>query len=115
MLLCEDAKEESLADDNVEDDELSESILCPTPPFAAFFSVVFHDLADKGKELADDVLESISFLTPYAAFSVLVALCDLANDGKDLANEVSELVSFPTSVFSAFFNLVALFAAHGLA
>ncbi len=115
LLLCEDAKEESLADDNVEDDELSESRLCPTPPFAAFFSVALFDLADKGKELADDVLESILYLMPFAAFSVLVALCDVANDGKDLADEVSESVSFPTSVFSAFFNLVVLFAARGLA
>jgi hypothetical protein len=70
LLLREDAKEESLADDNVEDDELLESILCPTPPFAAFFSVALRDLADDGKELANDVLESVSFLTPFAAFSV---------------------------------------------
>ncbi len=115
LLLRKDAKEESLADDNVEDDELSESILCPTSPFAAFFSVALHDLADKGKELANDVSESVLFLTPFAAFSVLVALCDLANNNKDLADEVSESISFPTSVFSAFSKSVALFAAHGSA
>ncbi len=84
-------------------------------PFFCFFSVALRDIADKGKELADDVLKSVSFLTPLAAFSVLVVLCDLANNSKDLADEVSESVSFPTSNFSAFSNLVALFAAHGLA
>ncbi len=115
LLLCEDGKEESLVDDNVEDDEFLESILCPTPPFAAFFSVALRDLADKGKELANYVLESISFLMPFAAFSVSVALCDLANDGKDLVDEVLESVLFPTSIFSAFSNSVALFAAHVLA
>ncbi len=84
-------------------------------PFRCFFSVALRDLADKGKELADDVSESVSFSTPFAAFFVSVALCDLANDGKDLANEVSESGLFPTSIFSAFSNLVTLFAAHGLA
>ncbi len=88
---------------------------CVQRPLSLFFSVALPDLADKGKELADDVLESVSFSMPFAAFSVLVALCDLANNGKDLADEVSESVLFPTSIFSAFSNLVALFAAHGLA
>jgi hypothetical protein len=99
----------------VEDDELSESILCPSPPFAAFFSVALCDLVDEGKELANVVSESVPFFMPFAAFSVSVALCDLANEGKDLANEVWESVLFSMSVFSAFSNSVALFAAHGLA
>ncbi len=84
-------------------------------PFCCFFSVALRDLADEGKELANDVSESVSFSTPFAAFFVSVALCDLANNSKDLADEVLESVSFPTTVFSAFSNSVALFAAHGLA
>jgi hypothetical protein len=75
--LLEDAEEESLEGDGMEDDnfkELLESVSCPKPK-GFFVSVVLRDLVDDAKELAKELFEFLSFpMSVFAAFSVSVRI-----------------------------------------